>query len=327
MKYLLYLCLILSSFAEEDKDARVKYYPLDRNLGFTVYCSPDSEVPTTIDFPSEITEILKTKVLSAGDEVSETDFHKYPFTIERRPGSNYFSVYSRGIIGDKAAINVVYNGEHFMIDFETAKNADRVVYYREKITTGDLFSDTELVTRDILISQMDKVKSYHLHDKSSFEGAIYHPAKSKYDRTDYVITIDEVFMISKLQTLYFRVVIDNKTKDRLEYNPQTFGVNVGSLNLINTLSQANGFVPPLGQSIGWYAFSSDGRGKPLKIDPRKNTFIPLLKVLKANQYVVPELPKKSSENTATPVKESSSRKIRRIRVMREMKPEASMSQE
>lgn len=315
MKYLLYICFIVSAFAGDKQDPRVKYFPLDKNLGFTVYCSPNSEVPTTIDFPSEISEILKTKVLLAGQEVAEADYHKYPFTIEHRPGANYFAVYSRGIEGDRAAINVVYQGEHIIIDFETSKKADRIVYYRKNIVKGKVIGNPQPVTKEILISQMDKVKSYHMHEAGAVQDIIFHPAKSKYDRTDYIVTIDEVFNVTKLGTLYFRVVIDNKTNETLKFNPKTFGVNVGSVTLVNTLSQSSGIISPLGQNISWYAFTNDGLAKPLRIDPRKNKFIPLLKVIKASDKIPKVIPQPAKQVEV----ENANRKIRRIRTMREMK--------
>ena len=95
------------------------------------------------------------------------------------------------------------------------------------------------------------------------------------DFNDYEIQIEEAFRFNTEDTLVFRIGITNKSDASLIYQPDSFALRAGSRLYPQSISDANGTVPPRSQSIVYFAVTGtpDGGRNELSL---RNAFTVLL---------------------------------------------------
>lgn len=133
-----------------------------------------------------------------------------------------------------------------------------------------------------LLSLLDKAKLFPLLKTqqpdavadvgfTTYDG---HPLVS--DFNDYEIQIEEAFRFNSEDTLVFRVGITNKSDTSLIYQPDSFALRAGNRLYPQSLSDADGTVPPHGQSTVYFAVTGtpDGGRNNLSL---KNQFTVLVK--------------------------------------------------
>ena len=98
------------------------------------------------------------------------------------------------------------------------------------------------------------------------------------DFNDYEILIEQAFRFNAEDTLVFRAVITNETDTPLIYQPDSFAIRAGNRLYPQSISDADGAVPPKGESIVYFAVTGtpDGGRNNLSL---KNQFTVLLKRL------------------------------------------------
>ena len=132
-----------------------------------------------------------------------------------------------------------------------------------------------------LLSLLDKAKAFPLLKAqqpeavadvgfTTYDGK---PLVSDYD--DYEIQIQQAFRFNAEDTLVFRAVITNKADAPLIYQPDSFALRAGNRLYPQSVSDANGTVPPKGQSIVYFAVTGtpDGGRNNLSL---KNQFTVLV---------------------------------------------------
>src|ERR1700690_4312795 len=80
------------------------------------------------------------------------------------------------------------------------------------------------------------------------------------DFNDYQIQIEEAFRFNAEDTLVFRLVITNRVDAPLIYQPDSFTLRAGNRLYPQSISDADGIVPPNGRSIVYFAVSGSPDG-------------------------------------------------------------------
>jgi hypothetical protein len=117
-----------------------------------------------------------------------------------------------------------------------------------------------------LLALLDKAKAFPLLkvqqpesvanvDFTTFDGK---PLVS--DFNDYEIQIEEAFRFNADDTLVFRLAITNRTDAPLSYQPDSFAVRAGNRLYYQSISDADGTLPPKGQSIIYFAVTGTPDG-------------------------------------------------------------------
>ncbi len=105
------------------------------------------------------------------------------------------------------------------------------------------------------------------------------------DLNDYEIQIEQAFRFNAEDTLVFRAAITNKADAPLIYQPDSFAIRAGNRLYPQSISAADGSVPPKGRSIVYFAVTGtpDGGRNNLSL---KNQFTVLVNRLSPPPPVV-----------------------------------------
>ncbi len=229
---------------------------------------------TTINFPGAITAI---------DGVGVTVDGKTPglFQLAHTKGSAFLSVRA---LFPKASANLNIRWKDHTYVFELAESSEPVLSLNlaamptpEEEGSGH----APEVSPIKLLSLLDKAKVFPLLkvqqpesvanvDFTTYDGR---PLVSNFN--DYEIQIEEAFRFNAEDTLVFRLAITNKTDTPLIYQPDSFALRAGNRLYPQSISDADGTVPPKGRSIVYFAVTGtpDGGRNELSL---RNAFTVLL---------------------------------------------------
>jgi len=95
------------------------------------------------------------------------------------------------------------------------------------------------------------------------------------DYKSYAVRIDEAFRFNPEDTLIFRVTLTNATAQALQYKPDGFSLRVGERLYPQSISDANGTIPPNGTVPAYFAVTGtpDGGRNDISL---KNDFTVIL---------------------------------------------------
>jgi hypothetical protein len=132
-----------------------------------------------------------------------------------------------------------------------------------------------------LLSLLDKAKAFQLlkaqqpESVADVDFTTYDGKPLISDFNDYEIQIEETFRFNAEDTLVFRLAITNKIDSPLIYQPDSFTLRAGDRLYPQSVSDADGTVPPKGQSIVYFAVTGtpDGGRNELSL---KNPFTVLV---------------------------------------------------
>jgi hypothetical protein len=133
-----------------------------------------------------------------------------------------------------------------------------------------------------LLSLLDKAKAFPLLKAQQPESVAdvgfttYDSEPLVSDFNDYQIRIEEAFRFNAEDTLVFRVAITNAADAPLIYQPDSFMVRAGNRLYPQSISDADGTIPPKGRSIVYFAVTGtpDGGRNDLSL---KNNFTVLIR--------------------------------------------------
>ncbi len=117
-----------------------------------------------------------------------------------------------------------------------------------------------------LLALLDKAKAFPLlkaqqpESVADVDFTTYDGKPLVSDFNDYEIQIEEAFRFNAEDTLVFRVAITNKIDAPLIYQPDSFTLRAGNRLYPQSISDADGTVPPKGQSIVYFAVSGTPDG-------------------------------------------------------------------
>ena len=92
-----------------------------------------------------------------------------------------------------------------------------------------------------------------------FRDGTKHPSVT--DCGDYEVRVNEAFRFDLEDTLVFRLTLQNKTLQAIEFAPERVRLKVGTQTLFPSVTQLGGFIPPNGTSDGYVAFTGTSEGE------------------------------------------------------------------
>ena len=214
---------------------------------------------TTISFPSAITAI---------DGAGFTVDGKTPglFQLAHTTGSAFLSVRA---LFPKVAANLNIRWDDHTYVFELTENDQPVLSLNLKappMPDEEGVGHTPEVSPIKLLSLLDKAKAFPLlkaqqpESVANVDFTTYDGKPLVSDFNDYEIQIEETFRFNAEDTLVFRLAITNKVDAPLIYQPDSFALRAGNRLYPQSISDADGTVPPKGRSIVYFAVSGTPDG-------------------------------------------------------------------
>ena len=229
---------------------------------------------TTISFPGPIEAI---------DGAGFTVDGKTPgqFQLAHAKGSAFISV--RALLPKVSAnLNIRWSGHTYVFELSES-NAPVLSLNMEAMPTPEESGVGRApdISPLKLLSLLDKAKAFPLLKTQQPESVAdvgfttYDGKPLVSDFNDYQIQIEEAFRFNPEDTLVFRVAITNETDAPLIYQPDSFAIRAGNRLYPQSISDADGTVPPMGRSIVYFAITGtpDGGRNELSL---KNQFTVLV---------------------------------------------------
>ena len=229
---------------------------------------------TTISFPSPIEAIDGAGITLDGKTPGQ-------FQLAHVRGSSFLSI--RALLPKASAnINIRWNDQTFVFELMESNPPVLSLNMAAMPTPEESGSGSAPEVSPLkLLSLLDKTKAFPLLKTQQPESVAdvgfttYDDKPLLSDFNDYQIRIEQAFRFNPEDTLVFRVAITNETVAPLIYQPDSFAVRAGNRLYPQSISDADGTVPPKGQSIVYFAVTGtpDGGRNELSL---KNNFIVLL---------------------------------------------------
>jgi len=214
---------------------------------------------TTISFPSAITAI---------DGAGITVDGKTPglFQLAHSKGSAFLSV--RALFPKASAnLNIRWNDRTHV--FELTESDQPVLSLNLEAPPkpeDEGVGHAPEVSPIKLLSLLDKARAFPLlkaqqpETVADVDFTTYDGKPLVSDFNDYQIQIEEAFRFNAEDTLVFRLVITNRVDAPLIYQPDSFTLRAGNRLYPQSISDADGIVPPNGRSIVYFAVSGSPDG-------------------------------------------------------------------
>ena len=257
MKTSISLLLLTATVALAQPSQQIVKDLLDENVSIVVPVATNRV--TTISFPSGITAI---------DGAGITVDGKTPglFQLAHAKGSAFLSVRA---LAPKASANLNIRWNDHTYVFELTESDQPVLSLNlEAPPTPEAagIGQAPEVSPIKLLALLDKAKAFPLLkaqqpetvagvDFTTYDGK---PLVSDFD--DYQIQIEEAFRFNAEDTLVFRLIITNRIDAPLIYQPDSFTLRAGDRLYPQSISDADGIVPPNGRSIVYFAVSGTPDG-------------------------------------------------------------------
>jgi len=232
---------------------------------------------TTISFPSPIDAIDGAGITVDGKTPGQ-------FQLAHVRGSAFLSV--RALFPKVSAnLNLRWNDHTYVFELIESNAPVLSVIMQAPPTPGEPgVGRAPEVSPLRLLSLLDKAKAFPLLKAQQPESVAdvgfttYDAEPLVSDFNDYQIRIEEAFRFNTEDTLVFRVAITNATDTLLIYQPNSFMVRAGNRLYPQSISDADGTIPPKGRSIVYFAVTGtpDGGRNELSL---KNQFTVLVQRL------------------------------------------------
>jgi hypothetical protein len=275
MKSIVSLLLLSAASVLAQPPQSVQQVWLDNRVAVTVPVATNRV--TTISFPGPIDAI---------DGAGMTVDGKTPgqFQLAHTKGSSFLSV--RALQPNASAnLNVRWNDCTYVFELiESNPPVLSLIMETPPTPQEDGACRAPDVSPLKLLSLLDKAKAFPLL-KSQQPESVADVGFTTYDGNplisnfnDYQIQIQQAFRFNPEDTLVFRVTITNLADAPLIYQPDSFAIRAGNRLYPQSVSDADGTVPPEGQSIVYFAVTGtpDGGRNNLSL---KNAFTVLVKRL------------------------------------------------
>jgi hypothetical protein len=245
---------------------------LDENVSIVVPVATNRV--TTISFPSAITAIDGAGITVDGKTPGQ-------FQLAHAKGSAFLSV--RALFPKASAnLNIRWNDHTYV--FELTESGQPVLSLNlapMPTPEEEGIGHAPEVSPLKLLALLDKAKAFPLlkaqqpESVANVDFTTYDGKPLVSDFNDYEIRIEETFRFNAEDTLVFRLVITNKIDAPLIYQPDSFTLRAGNRLYPQSISDADGTVPPKGRSIVYFAVTGtpDGGRNELSL---RNAFTVLL---------------------------------------------------
>lgn len=269
MKSLVSLLFLTATVALADPPQAIQRVLLDDRVIVSVPVSTNRV--TTISFHGPIAAI---------DAVGVTTDAKVPgqFQLAHTKGSAFLSVRA---LAAKAAtnLNIRWNKRTYVFElFESDKpvlSLDLEAPAAHEVPPAPEVSPTRLLTLLDKARAFPLLKQQHPESVTGVDFTTYDGKPLVSDFNDYEIQIEQAFRFNAEDTLVFRLGITNKSDAPLVYQPDSLALRAGNRLYPQSISDADGTVPPKGRSIVYFAVTGtpDGGRNELSL---KNPFTVLI---------------------------------------------------
>jgi hypothetical protein len=299
MKSLIKILILVLSWTQQvalGDTQEIQQFPLDDHRVYQIAVALDRV--TTISFPGPISAIEAADVTVDGRTPGL-------FQIAHTKGSYFFSVRA---LAKKAVtnVNVRWNNQTYALELHESNDPFYSVifeYADDQVTPPTPVA----VTPERLLALLDKAKAFpllkqfHPESVADVEYANYAHKPQIMDYKTYAVQIDEAFRFNPEDTLIFRVTLTNKTSQMLQYRPDGFSLRVGGRIYPQSISDANGTIPPNGIAPAYFAVTGtpDGGRNDISL---KNDFIIILEAVPVGPVAVPAETKTNSATPTNPLK-------------------------
>lgn len=256
------LLLIFLLLAEEAfPSAAIVQKPLDE---FIVYEVPVAEVigNTTILFPSPISGIFASKASPSVQANAD-------FLIDYQPGSYYFTI--RSIKPNtQDYINVIFEKKAYVLHIVSSKQPYRTLTF---FSGKDFSKKNKIVTPELLLSLLDKAKSYSLLESQhpgSLEGVMHEVSNKQFDYKGYSILLNDIYRFEEADTLIFRITLENKTDSKKVYDPQNVSIGLKENLYSTSIADASGDIPPNSTVIAYFGITGTATGRRNNLAPKND---------------------------------------------------------
>jgi len=214
---------------------------------------------TTISFPSAIAAIDGAGVTLDGKTPGQ-------FQLAHTKGSAFLSV--RALLPKASAnLNIRWNDHTYVFElFESAVPVLSLNLEAPPTPQEEGVGRAPAVSPLKLLALLDKARAFPLlkaqqpESVAGVDFTTYDGRPLVSDFNDYEIQIEEAFRFNAEDTLVFRLAITNKIDRPLIYQPDSFALRAGNRLYPQSVSDADGTVPPKGQSIVYFAVSGTPEG-------------------------------------------------------------------
>jgi hypothetical protein len=270
MKSIVSLLLFTTSVALADSAAIQRAMLDDRTV---VSVPVATNRVTTINFPGPIEAID-----GAGFTVDgKTPGH---FQLAHAKGSAFLSVRAL-LLKASANLNIRWHDHTYVFELVESNAPVLSLNMEAPPTPAEGVGRAPEVSPLKLLALLDKAKDFPLLKAQQPESVAdvgfttYDGKPLVSDFNDYEIQIEQAFRFNAEDTLVFRVAITNKVDAPLIYQPDSFALRAGNRLYPQSISAADGSVPPKGRSIVYFAITGtpDGGRNNLSL---KNQFTVLV---------------------------------------------------
>jgi hypothetical protein len=272
MKSIVSLLLLVATATLAQSSPSIQQVWLDDRVAVAVPVATNRV--TTISFPNAITAIDGAGITVDGKTPRQ-------FQLAHTKGSAFLSV--RALLPKAAAnLNIRWNDRTYVFQLLESDTPILSLNMAAMPTPEELgVGHAPEVSPPKLLALLDKAKVFPLL-KAQQPESVADVAFTTYDGkplasdfNDYEIQIEQVFRFNAEDTLVFRAGITNKSDIPLIYQPDSFALRAGNRLYPQSISDADGTVPPKGRSIVYFAITGtpDGGRNELSL---KNAFTVLV---------------------------------------------------
>ena len=270
MKSPISVLMLAATVALAASPEAIQRVTLDERVVITVPVSTNRV--TTISFPGPIAAIDAVGVTADGKTPGE-------FQLAHTKGSLFVSVRA---LARKAAtnLNIRWNKRTYVFEL-IESDAPVLALNLEDRTATEIVQPPPQFTPTRLLALLDKAKAFPLLRKqqpdavAGAEARTFGDEPQVTDFNDYEIRIEEVFRFNPEDTLVFHVTLRNKSDREIRYLPESFCVRVGNRLYYQSISDAQGLLPPHAASTVYFAITGtpDGGRNELSLKNEFNVLV------------------------------------------------------
>lgn len=237
----------------------IKQFALDEYSIFKLKVHFDKGV-TTVMFPSALSGIYGSNVVTSSDNPGD-------FLLSYQPGAYFFSVRALKK-GADGSLNIIYNRKTYVLHLKEDDDPYSSVTFCSDSKSGR--NKTYKITPSILLSLLDKAKSYQLLKK-------YHPENTSdiaylksnirtvYD--GFSIAVDEIFRFDREDTIVFRILVKNTSGKIISYDPRMLAARLGETVYYTSITDASGLIPAESEIPAYFAITGTPTGGRNNLSP------------------------------------------------------------
>lgn len=224
---------------------------------------------TTVRFPGPVQSVEAAFIAT-------TPHPDARFLLSFQAGNEFFSL--RALTNKvTATLNVAWNRQTYVLELVEATHPWLSVTFEQPVPTRSS-GNSHPVTPSRLFGLLDTARAFPLL-KQQHPGAVagvecVRPNTS-FDYRDYAIRLDEVLRFDAEDTLVFRVALTNHTAQPIHYLPQSLMVRAGQRVYFQSLTDANGVIPPQAETSVSFVVTGTPDGSRNDLSPR-NEFMVML---------------------------------------------------